>query len=1343
MSRPSQPTGLFTESSGNAVIIKWDANPETDIKGYNIYNATTSGGGVSGYAKLNNELITVVNSVVQKVIDSTTTVQVIGGVKTTTTVEDFQNISIYAYTHSGLVDNRRQYYVITAVNNGNEESLFSIEISDVPIIITSSIVDFPVRSTSDVAQTMIGRMLDRYPDLDVKPGTMTRDIHIDPHAANYGDLYIYIDFLLRSQSFLTLLNIDDPNNTGSSISVSNSVYKQQLKAALHLTVDADVQSLIDFSFDKLAANSQTFREPATGSIGEVVFYTIIKPTATITVPLNTIVSTTATSTVPAINFQTLAEAKMLISSIDQYFNEATQRYEVTAPVQSVQTGSITNVDAGTITNSTFTQFQVTNIRPTQEGSDSESNSNLAFRAMLAFTGLDIGTLDGYLRTTIGVQYVQDVLVVDAGHPLMQRDYDIVRKQHAYGKVDIYFKGFSEISYTDTFGFVYNGVIDETVVVVVASLPVQWRIQVINPDVSIDDPVYLIQMIENITKSKLYDLTGNFTIKRNAVILPKDQYSMDLITGEMTFDTPLSFGDQIVADYDYKVAITNETVIVLDPQTIQTINNPVALFSEIIYGSRTNNFVVGNLTTSNTIVSISTGLQTVITNDLNLMFSVDEVIELKYDDTHKMQGAVTSYDVMTGILVVNVTSTAGSGSFNPWTISTVGFPVSVITITTGERHIFRTGDKVLVSSPSGILPAPLVADIGYYVICSRLTETGTRQLKLATTIENALAGVAIGFVDAGFGSLVITPDTKVTLVKDLDYTIDYSTGIVTINSALTTQRFYNTFIAVGDMLTADYKYVTTVLNEVVIASASGGEITALLSHDNVVEAILIEADGKTININTHNAINSTIGLLSTDIVRMTYRYRKSPPIIFSNQPVDTIVSIVTANGTVLQEGSGYTFNKVDDILIEGNSVRSQRSVTLLYNPSTGMPEGQLYDFSENVVLAGLDYKSLNKKGIDEHTIVVTDLTQTITYELNNDYLILSAETPFNYVQIARSNTSSISTGQTVIVSYKYGEQMTATYTVNSLIKTIQDKINVSRHVTADVLVKAANQIDVDLEFNVKLATGANTPVVKDQLSTKLFTIFDQKKMGDRISQSDVVAVIDDSADVDYVSLPMTTMKISDGVHIANEVIPNSINWFIYQVGNAIVYKTLAGILRYKTLGSSSDISKFWRVTKDNVDLTLVATPDDVKTFANQAYISSDGSIYLSVNYQQEVVAATDINIVNNTILVSQVWETGTKVQFISTGSLPDPLLPLTDYYVIFLNNIYIRIASSLANAQSGIAIPFINQGTGNHTIVSQISSSVTNFNVTVAYNVHGESGANDIIVSDLDYLNLKSLIINII
>lgn len=1074
MARPSRPTGITTDATSNAVVISWVKNPENDIQGYNIYNSTTSGGGVSDYTKLNNDLITIPTNVEDRATSSTTTVEIIGGQRVTTTTETITQITIFSYTHNNLLDGKRQYYVITAVNNTNEESLYSIEINELPLNITTNLIEYPIRSPFDVAKSAIDVILPRDAKIDVKPGTMTRDIHIDPQASEFGHLYVYIDFLFRSESLLTLLEIDDPNNTGESIPVAESTYKQQLKAALQLKNDSDVQDIIDTAFEKLTGNYKIYRKGATSSIGSIIFYTVSKPTSDITVPAKTIVSTNPTSAVSAINFSTNVDAQMLLADIDSYFNDATQRYEITVPITSIETGIVTNVASGTIVNSTFSILRAINIQPTSYGRDEESNLDLASRGMLAFTSLDVGMLDGYLRTAIEVQGVEDVLVVDAGHVLMQRDYDEVRHKHVFGKVDIYFKGESQVTYTDTIGFLYKSVLDETATVLDAT---NFRIQLSNPQVTSAKPIYLVQQITNISLARSYDLTGNYTLFKNLIEIPKNDYTVDLVTGAIEFYTPLNLGNQITANYEYKSLVPDEILILsaIGGEIVFTFaNNPVAIYSE------------------------------------------------------------------------------------------------TVTLTRGT--------------------------------------------------------------------------TQTIFIRGTDYTINYNTGTVTLSSGL----------QLGDSLVTTYKKVVTITGEVVVLAATEGQITANFVNSEVVESMIIEENSNTkiIHISQYNTINQSIGLSITDLINVTYKYRDTSPIVLTNQPVDTIVSISTSNGGTLTEQTQYIFNKVDNLLLDGNSTHATRSIQLIYDPILNLPNGNLLRQVDTINLVGLEQKQLSKKGADSFTIVVTDLTKTITYIENVDYTIISPTTPIDYTYILRTNTSSILDGQDILITYQYGELVTVSYNVNSLIISIQNSVDKKRHLTADVLVKQANIIHVDLEFTIKLRPNTNIPVVKNELATALYTELDSKKIGDRVNQSDIIRIIDQNTSVDYVVLPLTRMTIADGTHIANEQLINPL-WTVYQSGAATCYKTNVNQLKYKTLGSNSDSSKFWRVSQDDRELTLVASENLVATGAGRAFIKSDGAVY------------------------------------VSTIDSDDP----------------------------------------------------ASHKFTVAYNVFGELGSKDIVISDLDYLSLHALIIH--
>src|ERR1019366_4519990 len=89
--------------------------------------------------------------------------------------------------------------------------------------------------------------------------------------------------------------------------------------------------------------------PATSSIGLVTFRAN-NLTSNVTVGVNTIVSTSPTTLNPStVSFQVTSGGTMFASLASSYLNPLTGLYEIQLAVQSVDSGSATNVAAKTIT----------------------------------------------------------------------------------------------------------------------------------------------------------------------------------------------------------------------------------------------------------------------------------------------------------------------------------------------------------------------------------------------------------------------------------------------------------------------------------------------------------------------------------------------------------------------------------------------------------------------------------------------------------------------------------------------------------------------------------------------------------------------------------------------------------------------------------------------------------------------------------------------------------------------------------------------------------------------------------------------------------------------------------
>jgi GH35 family endo-1,4-beta-xylanase len=91
---PAAPTGLTATDGDNLVWLDWNDNSESDLAGYNVYRSTTSG---SGYSQLNGSLVTDSN-----------------------------------YTDTMVSNDVTYYYVVTAVDANDNESVYSSEVSATP-----------------------------------------------------------------------------------------------------------------------------------------------------------------------------------------------------------------------------------------------------------------------------------------------------------------------------------------------------------------------------------------------------------------------------------------------------------------------------------------------------------------------------------------------------------------------------------------------------------------------------------------------------------------------------------------------------------------------------------------------------------------------------------------------------------------------------------------------------------------------------------------------------------------------------------------------------------------------------------------------------------------------------------------------------------------------------------------------------------------------------------------------------------------------------------------------------------------------------------------------------------
>ena len=487
--------------------------------------------------------------------------------RTSITVESIAKKNRYSFTHNRLgsinstpstvPDNefsstpldRPLYYVVTAVYyntiSGVEfESPYSLEVVGYPIQLSLNTASLPTVSRRQVVREIVTSIHRANENIAVQPGAVLRDTFIDPMSAESVRLRFLIDFLSRTQSFSTLLEIDDPTNSGFSISPASSPYKQALAQSFYLKNSMKAQNLIDAAFEKLASNVGVYRRGGTPSRGQVTFYVTSKPTTTHSIPLGTTISA------GSLSFRTTAYTEISLRNLISHYDPSTGWYEVTTFAICNSSGLVGNVSVGKITTVTGLNVLVRNKETFFGGRDQESNRELAVRAQHTLSSVDTGTLQGYRQLVSGLAGVAESKIVGSGESLMKRDYDNTLQQHKGGKVDVYIRGSQDSIVTDNFAFSFETKRDVQFEVVGDPQDLIFEIQ--DQNLTLDNP--LIEVLDLPDEVPPYGIR-NHSEGTNFVLTGLTILSYNRIQLSSQYNDPadLDLTDVVMGDYRYRTS----------------------------------------------------------------------------------------------------------------------------------------------------------------------------------------------------------------------------------------------------------------------------------------------------------------------------------------------------------------------------------------------------------------------------------------------------------------------------------------------------------------------------------------------------------------------------------------------------------------------------------------------------------------------------------------------------------------------------------------------------------------------------------------------------------------------
>lgn len=285
-----------------------------------------------------------------------------------------------------------------------------------------------IRNTNDIILNLIDFYRLVKPELDTKPGTVTRDIFISPLATQLSLLF------------------DEINNISS-------------KQSLRLVIGSDL--------DKLGKNFGISRESARYSSG-IAIITFSSIEGNFAINKGDLVYSQN-----GVSFQVNTGTSINSSNSNFYKGIATKyktdlenlgitdTYAIEISVAASTPGISGNIAKYSLTRTNILNANnVLNVNAFNGGAEQENDAAFRNRILSNFSGSSVGTNLGYYNTALSVSEVLDAYIVEPNDPLMTRDGTTVsksvdgtltiNKEGDGGKVDIIILGSNLIEATDSF-----------------------------------------------------------------------------------------------------------------------------------------------------------------------------------------------------------------------------------------------------------------------------------------------------------------------------------------------------------------------------------------------------------------------------------------------------------------------------------------------------------------------------------------------------------------------------------------------------------------------------------------------------------------------------------------------------------------------------------------------------------------------------------------------------------------------------------------------------------------------------------------------------------------------------
>lgn len=1060
------------------------------------------------------------------------------------------------------------------------------------------------RGFSDIVNSMIERLKVSQPNLDTKPGSVSRDLFIDLPADQIARFYNVLNIISQKQSLSTSAGQD-----------------------------------LDF----LASNFGIGRKTGSPASGFIVVC-INELSADIPIPTGT----TATSR-NGLTFKTLGNYSMSVGEKGRLAANATRlrkalnlagitaNYVIEIPVECTRIGTSGNISSSQIVtfDTQLNGLSVTNLTPFTGGQNREGDDSFRARVLSIFSGANIGTNEGYRSAALAVTSVQDAIVVEPGSSLMLRDGTetiattdggtrILNSGNG-GKVDIYILGTKTEAVSESYIFTdLSGKGDPTRVENDHILGQQ------NQDLSrtIEErrvlslkngtlPLQPATNIISITGSKSGELSQKY-IDNNGNIAGNFELIKD--TSDSTGGSPFGFDKIHYISGSKKVtgeSITKGGANSIDGFSFSDISDISSVYVDIseineasVVSKTSKNIInllhkpvvrvnrVQNLTTGEVYVVLNqnfdenTGLNLTgqITISGRQLPSPSDSLSVNYSWRKYFNPAVD----YAGYNNISVYKTSDSTDVIDWTTSS-GISKEESTILLSDDSLeYQVELTNNISSIISVWTEFTTNSTVSTITISGVDSYGVDLSSLGTNIDNVISikrstdGLELYNTTSNngkiIGSNIILPNDS--NAKNGDSVIVYYNKIELYNYENTDGSFANNIITLPTEQSRISQDINDVINEIY-----SNQSTIYVSYVAKIENLISQTDLLNLPIQGLSSTNTLIGIGGTlNIARQPIDFNfigstASSTIRYSPSQIRLLASNISNPGRIKIQGTSYNpyTLKVSGININGmildiyNSLSEAigastigssygiAKVDKMYYISGGIKkeleihgyglQNNLYDKNR----CSLDQSlSLTQISIPSHSqnpssfnsgdyvevvcqIFNTNEQEDVFFRTSGERFTRNVFGRINSISILSGfkNTSGILKGSIEIDLYnqpisftnyytdysfiapKNGERLQISYNLNKLITDVTQAIELARPITADVLVKEAFQILIDVSGTILINEDFSTEVeiIEQNVITAISGLLSTGVLGSRIDYSDIASVASSVRGVDSVNISL--------------------------------------------------------------------------------------------------------------------------------------------------------------------------------------------------------------------------------